>query len=302
MKKVKEYIINFINGFCMALADSVPGVSGGTVAFILGFYDKFIAALDDLFRGDWSKKKAAIIYLCKLGIGWIFGLGLAVMFLANLFDKHIYGMSSLFIGFIIFALPIVIKEEKDNLKGKYSNLIFALLGALLVILITYLNRVVGDGVFNISTFSIGTIIYVFLAAMLAISAMILPGVSGSTILLIFGIYIPIINNIKELLSFNFSVLPILVVFGLGVIFGLLYFTKLLRKCLEKKRSETIYAVLGMMIASIYSIIMGPTTLDTPLNYLTIHTFNILYFILGGLIIFSLEGLKIFLTKDNSDKE
>ena len=54
MKKIKEYIINFINGFCMSLADSVPGVSGGTIAFILGFYDKFITSLDDIFRG--SKK------------------------------------------------------------------------------------------------------------------------------------------------------------------------------------------------------------------------------------------------------
>ena len=52
MKKIKELIMNFIQGFCMALADSVPGVSGGTVAFLLGFYDKFISSLDNLFRGN----------------------------------------------------------------------------------------------------------------------------------------------------------------------------------------------------------------------------------------------------------
>lgn len=57
MNKVKDYIINMFNGFCMALADSVPGVSGGTIAFLLGFYDKFINSLDDLFRGSMSKKK-----------------------------------------------------------------------------------------------------------------------------------------------------------------------------------------------------------------------------------------------------
>ncbi len=297
MKKIKEYIINFINGFCMALADSVPGVSGGTVAFILGFYDKFITALDDLFRGNIENKKKALVYLFKIAIGWIFGFILAVLFLANLFDKHIYEMSSLFIGFIVFAIPIVIKEEKESLKGKYHNLIFALLGALLVILVTYLNRVVG-GTFNIDNFNLGTILYVFLAAMLAFSAMILPGISGSTILLIFGIYIPIVTKIKALLSLDFTALPILIVFGLGVIFGVIYFIKLLRKCLDKRRSATVYCILGMMIASIYSIVMGPTTLDVPLNYLSFNTFNILYFILGGLIIFSLEGLKNFLVKDN----
>lgn len=295
MKKLKDYIINFINGFCMSLADSVPGVSGGTVAFILGFYDKFITALDDIFRGSMEKKKKALVYLFKLGIGWVIGLLLAVLFLSNLFEKHIYELSSLFIGFIIFAIPIVLKEEKESLKGKYHNIIYSLFGALLVILITVLNRT-GGSTFNLDTLSLGTIIYVFLVGMIAISAMILPGISGSTILLIFGVYIPIITKIKELLSLNFKVLPILIVFGLGVIVGILYFTKLLRKCLDKKRSMVIYAILGMMIASIYSIIMGPTTLDTATKYLTFETFSFWYFILGGLIILSLEGVKYLLTK------
>lgn len=299
MKKIKEYIISFINGFCMALADSVPGVSGGTIAFILGFYDKFIVSLDDLFRGNFEKKKKAVIYLFKLGIGWIVGFILAAIFLTSLFESHIYEMSSLFIGFIIFALPLVIKEEIASLKGKYHNIFFLLLGAGLVAIITFLNR--GNGsVFDLNTLNIGTIIYVFLAAMVAISAMILPGISGSTLLLIFGIYIPIITKIKAFFTLDFSVMPILIVFGLGIIFGVLFFTKLLRKSLEKKRSATMYAILGMMIASIYSIIMGPTTLESPKTYLTFETFNILYFILGGVIILGLEGLKNLLSSNKKN--
>lgn len=296
MEKVKGYLKNFINGFCMSLADSVPGVSGGTVAFILGFYDKFIISLDDLFHGNFNKKKTAFKYLIKIGIGWICGLLLAVLFLANLFDEHIYKMSSLFIGFIIFAIPIVIKEEKECLKGKYNNLIFTLLGMILVIVISYLNCESGNN-FNIDNLNIGTIIYVFLAASLAISAMILPGMSGSTFLLIFGLYIPIITKIKEFLHFNFQVFPILFIFGIGMIFGILFFTKLLRKCLEKRRSATIYAILGMMIASIYSIIMGPTTLNIPQNYLTFSTFNIWFFLIGGIIILGLELLKYLFDKN-----
>ena len=299
MKKIKEYIINFINGFCMSLADSVPGVSGGTVAFILGFYDKFIISLDDIFRGNFKKKKEAFIYLIKIGIGWVVGFILATFFLTSLFESHIYEMSSLFIGFIIFAIPIVIKEEIENIKGKYRNILFGILGALLVVIVTYLNRVSGGGI-NIDAFNIGTVLYVFLAGMVAISAMILPGISGSTLLLIFGIYIPIITKIKALVSFDFSVFPILFVFGIGVIFGVLFFTKLLRKCLEKRRSATIYAILGMMIASIYSIIMGPTTLEVAKDYLTFDTFNILYFILGGVIILGLEGLKNLLSSNKKN--
>lgn len=299
MKKIKEYIINFINGFCMALADSVPGVSGGTVAFILGFYDKFIISLDDLFRGNFKKKKKAFIYLIKIGIGWGFGFILAALFLSSLFESHIYEMSSVFIGFILFALPLVIKEEIDSVKGKYKNIVFAVLGALLVAIITYLNRSTGNA-FNIDFLNIGTIIYVFLTAMVAISAMILPGISGSTILLIFGLYIPIITKIKQFLSMDFSVFPILFIFGLGMIFGILFFTKLLRKCLEKRRSATIYAILGMMIASIYSIIMGPTTLEIPKSHLNFDTFSVIYFILGGIIILGLEGLKSLLNTNKKN--
>lgn len=296
MKKIKEYIINFIHGFCMALADSVPGVSGGTVAFVLGFYDKFIASLDDLFRGNKEKKFQAFKYLFKLGIGVAVGGVLSILFLANLFESHIYEMSSLFIGFILLAIPIVIKEEKDTLKGKYYNLVFFIVGAAIVALITYLNRVVGINI-NLDSINIGTMLYVFLAAMIAISAMILPGISGSTILLIFGIYIPIVTKIKDFLHFNFESFPILFVFGLGIIFGILFFTKLLRKCLDKKRSATIYAVLGMMVASIYSIVMGPTTLKIAKDALSFETFNFWFFLLGGVIILGLEGLKYVLTKE-----
>ena len=88
-------ILNFIRGFCMALADSVPGVSGGTIAFILGFYDDFINSLNTLVSKDpWEEKKKALIFLIKLGFGWIIGLGLSVVFLSSIFNDHIYAISS----------------------------------------------------------------------------------------------------------------------------------------------------------------------------------------------------------------
>ncbi len=96
-------IITFIHGFCMALADSVPGVSGGTVAFLLGFYDRFVDSLDDLISGTKEKRIAALRYLIKLGIGWGIGFLSAVLVLANVFESHIYLISSLFMGFILLS-------------------------------------------------------------------------------------------------------------------------------------------------------------------------------------------------------
>ena len=298
-----SYLINGIRGFCMALADSVPGVSGGTIAFILGFYDKFINSLDDLAFGDSKKKKKALFFLVKLGIGWIIGMVLAVLVLTNLFESHIYQVSSVFIGFILFSIPLIVKEEKESLKGKYHNLIFTLIGIAVVALITYFNPIAGEShVVDISNLNVGLALYMFVAAMVSISAMVLPGISGSTLLLIFGLYIPIISAIKEFLHFNFSYVPALFVFGLGVLFGIVLVIRLIKIALEKYRSQSIYCILGLMIGSIYAIIMGPTTLNATTAPLSISTFSILFFILGGAIILGLEKVKGILEKKQAKED
>lgn len=119
-----QYLINGFRGFCMALADSVPGVSGGTIAFILGFYDKFVTSLNNIIFGNKKEKKEAVFFLIKLGIGWIIGMLIATLVLTSLFEKHIYAISSLFLGFIIFSIPFIIKEEKNCLKNNHKNIMF----------------------------------------------------------------------------------------------------------------------------------------------------------------------------------
>lgn len=281
----------------MALADSVPGVSGGTIAFILGFYDKFINSLDDLAYGDWKKKKKALFFLFKLAIGWLIGMILAVLILTSLFEKNIYAISSVFIGFILFSIPLIIKEEKGSLKGKYQNLIFTLIGIIVVVLITYFNPVTGEAnVVDVSKLDVGLAFYVFVVAMVAISAMVLPGISGSTLLLIFGLYVPIISAIKEFLHMNFDYFPVLVVFGLGLITGILLVVRFIKLALKKYRSQSIYCIIGLMIGSIYAIIMGPTTLSVPQEALSFSTFSILFFLIGGFVIIGLEQLKKILEK------
>lgn len=292
-----KFVIDAIRGFCMALADSVPGVSGGTIAFILGFYDKFINSIDNLISGSKEEKISAIKFLAKLGVGWAIGMVLAMLFLASIFESQIYAVSSVFLGFIVFAIPIIIKEEKESIKGKYKNIIFALIGIAIVVAITFLNPVSGTGTnIEVSNLSIGLCVYVFISAMIAISAMVLPGISGSTLLLIFGLYIPIVNAIKEFLHLNFAYLPVLIIFGLGVITGVLLVIKLIKMALKKFRPQTIYLIIGLMIGSLYAIVMGPTTLEIPRDPMSISTFSIIWFAIGGAIIFGLQKMKTLLDK------
>lgn len=287
-----QLLINVVRGFCMALADSVPGVSGGTVAFILGFYDKFIGSLSHLVNGSKEERKEAVFFLAKLMLGWLIGFCLSVLVLGKIFETHIYELSSLFMGLSVFALPIVIQEEKAVLKEKYQNVFFAFVGIGVVVLITYLNsRGTEAGAVDIAHLSFGTAIYIFLVAMVAISAMVLPGISGSTLLLIFGLYVPIISAIKEFLHFNFKYFWALVIFGLGIIAGILTVIKLVRAGLERHRSMMVYLILGLMLGALYAIAMGPTTLDVPQPAMTVKTFHPLFFLLGGLVLFGLQKLK-----------
>lgn len=293
-----KYLVNGFRGFCMALADSVPGVSGGTIAFVLGFYDKFIKSLNDIIFGNKKERKEAIGFLIKLGIGWVIGMILATLILTSLFESHIYAVSSVFLGFIAFSIPFIIKEEKKCLKGQYKNIIFSIMGILIVFLITYFNPVSGGSGVNIGSLSLGLGIYIFVVAMIAISAMVLPGISGSTLLLIFGLYIPIMNAIKEFLHFNFKYVPALFIFGFGVISGIILIIRLIKMALEKHRSKTVYLIIGLMIGSLYAIVMGPTTLESAKDPLSLSTFSIVFFLLGCFIIWGLEKIKFVLEKKN----
>lgn len=293
------YIINFIRGFIMALADSVPGVSGGTIAFILGFYNDFIGALNNLTsKSNLKSKKKSINFLGKLGIGWVVGFVLSILFITAIFDAQIYRISSLFTGFIVCSIPIILKEEKESLKGKYHLLIFTLIGIAVVGMITYFNpsnamtvsTTSGAGM-TLSKFTIPLAIYVFFAGLIAISAMVLPGISGSTILLILGLYAPIITAVKGIITFNFDYLPMVFIFGMGVILGIVTTIKLIKYLLANYRASMIYLILGLMIGSIYAVFMGPTTLEVPKAAMTFNTFSFVFFIIGGVIIIGLQKMK-----------
>lgn len=295
-------LVNFIRGFFMALADSVPGVSGGTIAFVLGFYEKFIMSLNNLVSKDKEKRNEAIIFLLKIGIGWIFGIVLSVLFIASNFESHIYEISSLFLGLIILSIPFIIKEEITTLKENLNHIYFVLIGFIIVFSITYFNPLtegnIASGHFSDLNFILA--ISAFIAGLIGISAMVLPGISGSTVLLIMGLYGTIITSIKEVFTFDFNYVPIVFIFGLGVLAGIALTIPLVKKAITHKRSQTMYLIVGLMIGSIYSVIMGPRTLEIPKEPLDLWSFSLIYFILGGLLIVGLNYLRLYFEKRQID--
>lgn len=295
-------LLVILGGFLMALADSVPGVSGGTVAFIMGFYDDFICSLNNIVSRDKEKRKKAILFLVKLMSGWIVGMASAALVITAVFEKNIYEISSLFIGFVVFALPLIFVEEKDAFKGKWYNVIWVVLGAALVVCLTYFSGGTASSSLVWGEFGFGSGVLLFLGAMFAISAMVLPGISGSTILLVFGFYQPVMDAIRGILHFDFSYFVGLCIFGFGVLAGIFTTVKGLKVVLEKFRSATMYAIVGMMVGSLYSIVMGPTSLkDNPQPAMTFDTFNVVFFIIGGVVILGLQVFKVVLAKKEAAK-
>ncbi len=288
---MNEFIRGGINGFCMALADSVPGVSGGTVAFIMGFYDQFIGSIHALAFGNKEEKKEGLRYLIKLGIGWIIGMGLAVLILTSLFESHIHMVSSLFIGFIAGSIPLIYAEEKESFRQVAKGILFGFIGAALVVGISVLNGSVGGGSMDLSQFQAGLGIKLFFIGMIAISAMFLPGISGSTLLLIFGAYIPVMTAVRGVLSMKLNYVPLLIFFGCGIIAGALTVVKIIKVCLERYRVQSMYMILGMMVGSFYAIVQGPTTLDVPQSPLSLSNFNFVACVFGVALVLLLQYVK-----------
>ena len=282
MKNLKIYI----TGVLMAMADSVPGVSGGTICYIMGIYDKLISSVSNLTNKE--KRPESLRFLLKVAAGWIIGFIASILVISNLIETHIYEVSSMFLGFIILSIPITFNQEKKLLLDNKKDAIFALAGFIIVVLISYIGiNYISLDVADL-TRSLPMYIYIFAVAALAISCMLLPGISGSTMLLIFGAYYLIIDSIKDLLTLNFGSLDIIIVFIIGMITGGFLAVKGLNKLFSHYRSKVLYLVQGLMIGSIYAIIVGPQTQG--FEQLGLSTFKILAFAIGGIIMLVINRL------------
>lgn len=148
---------------------------------------------------DKARRRQSLLFLLRLGIGWICGMGLSVTLLAGLFSTHIYAVSSLFLGLVAASIPLVAAEEKKTLGAcRPWHILFFFAGAAAVVALSLLH-------FSVPTEALDapSALYVFVSGALAISAMVLPGISGSTLLLAFGLYVPIITAMKRFLRLIF---------------------------------------------------------------------------------------------------
>lgn len=250
---MKNSLTLVVKGFIMGIANIIPGVSGGTLALILGIYEDFIGAISHFF----SNFKKNICFLAPIAIGIL----LAIASLSRVIDysyKHYPIPTSLFfVGLVIGGIPMLYSKVKGKkeVKQASSYLIFLLTFAL-VIFMACSSLIFGEGL-KVSLSNMGFVNYLllFLVGVIAAATMVIPGVSGSLVLMLLGYYYPVIAVIKEFTSLKNigSNILILGVFGIGVLIGIVLISKLIEFLFNKYEAKTYFGVLGFIIASIIAI-------------------------------------------------
>ena len=244
-------IILLIKGFIMGIANIIPGVSGGTLAIILGIYEDFIKAISHFF----SNLKENLKFLIPVGIGMILSIALLSGVIDYSYNHFPIPTCLFFLGLVLGGIPLLLSKVKGKNKTSSNYIIFSIT-FLIVMMLTFSDFIFGSGI-KLSLANISPVGYIilFLVGVIAAATMVIPGVSGSLVLMLLGYYYPIIKVIKESTKFtNLSHnIPIIFVFGMGVLIGIILISKLLEFLFKKYEVKTYYGVLGFIFASILAI-------------------------------------------------
>ena len=247
-----ESIILVIKGFFMGIANVIPGVSGGTIALILGIYEEFIGAINTIFK----KFKENLKFLVPVFIG----MGLSIITTSKIvgYSYEHYPLPTIlfFVGLVFGGIPMLVRNVKGKRGSKnINNYIIALLTFALVIFMSSYELFFGMGYkVDFESMNLFGYILLFLVGVIAAATMVIPGISGSLVLMILGYYYPVINTINGVLKNDvFHNLMVLGVFGIGVVVGIVLISKLIDFLFKKYKIKTYFGVLGFVVASILAI-------------------------------------------------
>ena len=280
-RNLVDYITLFFKGIFMGIADAIPGVSGGTIALLLGIYEELISTISGLninllidlkqngFKSFWKKLNGNFL------VTLIVGIGISLIFFIKISSKLLndYPMFiwSFFLGLIIATVYVIFKLIKI---WDYVNIISAFATIILSSLLSSIS---------VNNFDEISLIYILICGFIASSAMILPGISGSLILVIMGVYKVLIDSVNNL------EISIIFTFIIGAITGLISFSKILSWLFNNYKNLTYSIMLGLVIGSIGKVWPWKQNEMVQLANLDM-IFSVILVIIGFFMIFIIEKL------------
>jgi len=259
-----KYIIDLIKGLLIGVANIIPGISGGTFALILGIYERLINAIGNL-NGDFLKdllsgkivpalRKIDFWFLVRIFLGAVISIVLLSRVIEYFLEEQHDPTYAFFVGLIIPSIAVPWAMMR---KRKMPEVLWFVVGLVFLLVLTIgfgrLNdmkleiKAAADSVSSTMLHAPWQLLYAILCGALAISAMILPGISGSFVLLLLGQYKNVIHAINE------RDIIFVGAIGLGTVIGIILFTRLLKMLLKKYHSQTIAFLIGLMVASLYTL-------------------------------------------------
>ncbi|MDD5888382.1 MAG: DUF368 domain-containing protein [bacterium] len=257
-------IILILKGAIFGIANIIPGVSGGTLALTMGVYEDLISSISNFFK----KPKESLKFI----LPFIFGAALSILLMSKVIslclDKFPFPTTLFFVGLIIGGIPLLTKKIKKT-KPKGLNIFLFILTFALIIFMNFINS--GTNSINLENLSIITYLLLALVGLIAAATMVIPGISGSFVLMLLGFYEPIVNTISNLTDFShfFHNIAILIPFGIGIILGILLVSKLLEYLFKYHEVSTYYAILGFVISSVIVLIMNALSVKISLPHIII---------------------------------
>lgn len=243
-----EHVINVLKGIVIGVANAIPGVSGGTMMVIMKVFDRLLGAV----TLNLKKLKENFVFLLTIIIGMGIGVILSSKVLSVCFEQFYVQTQFFFMGVVLGSLPMIYKEATKEKKLSPVHLIPFITGVAVIIRVSLVSESMGANTVRTSL-DASTFIYLTIISIVAAAAMIMPGLSGSLVLLILGGYQTVIQAVDEM---N---IPILIPVAVGILIGVVLCAKLITICLKKWQRGTYSVILGLIFGSFYAIFPRETT-------------------------------------------
>ena len=254
-KSVKDVLISIFVGFSIGLSVIVPGISGSAIAMIMKVYDKLMYAFSNIFK----KFKPCVVFLIPIIVGIVVGFGLGVILVKILLEAFPFITICFFVGLMIGTYPILFKEIKGEAL-KVNKVLLFVAGVIIPLIFSAVSLLSGADN-SLANLNFLHYLLFFVIGILISLTQLIPGLSATVLLMIFGYYSALMENIGFELLGNFELLLVYVALFVGFVVGVLLFSKIINKLLQTQRKPFFFVICGLSVGSVVSVFLGSDCME-----------------------------------------